>query len=165
MPLEARSVSRGLTKQFDPARAWGMHLSAFAWAHVAHLTYGWEVTPEQAFRDFRERFIRRASKSARRPLQWFVAVERAAAGRAVHMHALLAGTERLLIAQLERAWRAGSIVVEPYDLTRGAAYYVAKSITERHDWYDVSRRRLLLGVNPAAANDLAAKNQTHFTRE
>jgi hypothetical protein len=121
MPLEARSVSRDLTERLESAKAWGAHLGTFAWAHVVHLTYQWEVTPEQAFRDFRDRFIRRVAKSARRPLQWFVAVERAAGGRAVHMHALIAGTEELLIAQLQRSSRAGNIVVQPYDQTRAAA--------------------------------------------
>ena len=39
------------------------------------------------------------------------------------------------------------VVVEPYDPNRGAAYYVAKSIAARHDWYDVSRRRPPLRVH------------------
>jgi len=67
MPLEARSVSLRGAQQPSPARAWGKHLSSFKWTHVAHLTYGWDVTPEQAFRDFRQKFIRRVAKSARRP--------------------------------------------------------------------------------------------------
>lgn len=124
--------------------AWGDFLHAYQWDHFVTLTYERVVPPARARCDFTDGFVRRAAFEARRPLAWFYALEWDAAGERVHVHALIAGTARLDAGRRGRAWKAGNTCVREYDATRGAAWYVVKSLVDGRDDsdnYDISRRR------------------------
>ena len=124
--------------------AWGDFLHAYQWDHFVTLTYERPVPPARARADFTDGFVRRAAFEARRPLAWFYALEWDAAGERVHVHALIAGTAGLDAGRVGRAWTAGNTCVRQYDATRGAAWYVVKSLVDGRDdsdAYDISRRR------------------------
>ena len=122
-----------------PSRDWGAYLSQFEWDHVLHLTSETPTTPRRLVRLFLDRFVRRAAFRARRPVPYFYAVESNVSGHP-HLHALVAGSAHLTVRQLAQRWEAGFSRILVYDATKGAAFYVSKSLLDGCDDYDVSRR-------------------------
>ena len=56
------------------------------------------------------------------------------------MHALLQGTQGLPAEEVKAPWRLGIAQVEAYDATRGATYYVSKTIGRAATEHDISER-------------------------
>jgi len=121
---------------------WDYFLRSVRWSHVATLTTRELVSVDHLRREFVHGFVRRVARLAQCPLAWFYVIEPHADGQRHHVHALLAHTESLKIAQLERAWKLGITRIEVYDPRRGAAGYVSKHLTGNAVHYDVSRRPL-----------------------
>jgi hypothetical protein len=131
------------------ARALGDNLNGFEWDHIVTLTYKFPRTPERIQRDVEAGWIRRCERNAQRPVAWFYAIERGAAGL-LHVHALIWGTARLTPKQLDRAWRSdwqsrgrklGRTQIDRYDPSAGGAWYASKDVCERALWWDVSLRK------------------------
>lgn len=102
---------------------------------------GEALSPERLKKAFDEEWIRYATKTAQRPVQYFFAIEGGALGDRAHLHALVAGTTTLECEQLVKAWRHGRRVrVAVYDPRRGAAHYFTKEIGERILDYGWSNR-------------------------
>jgi hypothetical protein len=78
---------------------------------------------------------------------WFYAIEYHADGERAHVHALIANTETLTIASLERPWILGDCRAAIYDPRRGASHYVCKHLRRNPEPYDLSRRHLPRGGN------------------
>ena len=97
------------------------------WAWWATHTYRHPAGLRTAQGDF-ERWVDTIAAQVRGHV--LVAVGFEAQGRgALHMHAILAfgpGVQPLAPAIGARLWRKGSSQVEPYDPTKGAAFYLAK---------------------------------------
>jgi hypothetical protein len=54
-----------------------------------------------------------------------------------HVHAFVAGTERLSVPQLQHAWRHGFTDVAVYDPALGAPYYITKQVTGPCEHYGI----------------------------
>ena len=126
-------------------------LQSARWSHFTTLTTRELVSVHRIKHEFEHGFVRRVAKAAQRPLAWFYAIEPHADGERYHVHALLAYTETVKLAQLERAWRLGNTTIAVYDPQRGAAAYVGKHLTDNPDHWDVSRRLLPRGGLDVAA--------------
>lgn len=124
-------------------QAWGEHLHSFRWAHFATLTPEFpDTSAEKLELHFRDHFIRNLARATQRPVPWFYAMERSGGG-VLHLHALLANTERLTVAELRQSWALGFTVIKRYSSKRAAAWYAAKSLHLANDgWerWDISRR-------------------------
>ena len=127
--------------------AWAEFLQQADWSHFATLTTSEPVSVDRLRREFVAGFVRRLARPAQRPLAWFYAMEPSADGQRHHVHALLAHTESLNVAQLGRAWKLGNTRILVYDPRRGAAGYVSKHLAANPELYDVSRRHLPRGGN------------------
>ena len=135
------------TDTLHRARAeWDSFLRSFRWSHFATLTTSELVSVARLRREFVHGFVRGLARPAKRPLAWFYAIEPHADGQRYHVHALLAHTESLRVAQLERAWKLGNTSIVVYDPRRGAAEYVSQYLAANPDHYDISRRPLPRGV-------------------
>lgn len=134
-------LSSTLDWQNQPAADLTDYLSGREWSHFVTLTTSRARSDESIVRAFTNRFIRALARHAQSPVAWFYAIER---GRAFetnpHLHALLAGTEALTSSTISVAWPLGFTNVKLYDLARGAASYVTKSVLADMDSYDFSRR-------------------------
>jgi len=123
--------------------AWGQYLNSFAWAHAATLTPRFVDTPPGKLEaSFHNKFIRALALAAQRPVPWFYVMERSNGG-VLHMHALLANTEALTIAEMRRAWPLGISQIKRYSAVRAGAWYAAKSLglsNDRWERWDLSRR-------------------------
>ena len=128
-------------KQHRTRCAWDEFLHRYAWAHFGTLTAAEEWSAERLRREFLDGWVRRAAWHARSPVPWFAVIEKGPVGGRAHLHALVAGTARVSTKVLEAAWRIGNAQVRAYEPQRGGAFYVAKSIPDGCEWYDVSRRR------------------------
>ena len=121
---------------------WDSFLQSARWSHFATLTTSERVSVARLRREFVAGFVRRLERPAQRPLAWFYAMEPSADGERHPVHALLAHTESLQTAQLERAWKLGHTRIVVYDPRRGAAGYVSKHLARNPELYDLSRRYL-----------------------
>jgi len=130
---------------------WDSFLRSVDWSHFATLTTGELVSVDRLKREFVDGFVRRLARPVQRPLAWFYAIEPHADRQRYHIHALLAHTESLQTAQLERAWKLGNTHIVVYDPLRGAAGYVSKSLGGNAVHYDLSRRSLPRGGLDVAA--------------
>jgi len=126
----------------DLRRHWGAFLQTVRWAHFVTLTTTNIVSPARLRLDFVDRYIRRLARDAQRGVGWFYAMEHHADGERAHIHALIANTERLTIAALERPWILGNCRALIYDVRKGAAHYVCKHLGRNPELYDLSRRHL-----------------------
>lgn len=117
--------------------AWGEHLAAFDWTHVATLTTT-HPTPATHLTWLFARFVRHLEQVTQEPIPWFRTLE--GSERDCHLHALLAGTQRLTNRQIECRWTHGHTRITRYDPSREAASYVSKALASMPDHYDVSRR-------------------------
>lgn len=88
------------------------------------------------------------TSKACRGLGWFRGDEFGQRGGRLHFHALLSGTEGLTSKTLATAWRDGWSLVEPYDVSLGAAYYLAKYVTKSLAGYDLGGRFRAAGEVP-----------------
>jgi hypothetical protein len=133
-------MEQGAQDRAAAANAWGRYLQQFEWTHVLTLTYRCEASPERARRDFVDGFVRRAAFEAAQPVRWFYVLEGGDdVGRRLHIHAFVSGTAHLPIVRLECAWREGFTDIHAYDASRGAAFYVVKTLRgDAHDRYDSS---------------------------
>lgn len=127
---------------------WTRHLAQYEWDHYCTLTSEPTVA-DRLRREFVNGFVRRLARATQGPVPWFYTLERGAAGTA-HMHALIAGTHRLTLEQVQRAWRLGFAQVRRYDPARGAAYYLTKRLDTAAADYDVSSRLPRLSTRNAA---------------
>ncbi len=120
--LATQSESANLRREVQ--HAWGRHLGQYLWTHWVTLTsrFG-DTTPRQLQRRFRDKFIRRLARHAQRPVPWFAATERGAAGR-IHVHALIYA--KLPEECVKSLWDVGRADVQQFDPDRGAAFYLAK---------------------------------------
>ena len=75
-----------------------------------------------------------------RPGPYFYAIEPGADAARPHVHALVAATAGLTIAELKGVWVHGIPHVRVYDPRRRAAHYVVKEVGGRCELYDLSRR-------------------------
>jgi hypothetical protein len=147
-----RDGGDGFSPRFDPegfeaareqrsvTRAWGEHLRSRQWAFVVTLTTRFEMGADTCLRIFKEGYIRRLAAIAGHPVPYFVVIEGGTADQQGHIHALVAGVEDLPVWRLRWAWKKGFTHVRRYDPSRGAAYYVSKTIGGVTDDYEVSRR-------------------------
>ena len=101
-------MSRETPDTPDLRRHWGTFLQTVRWSHFVTLTTTDIVSPARLRRDFVNRYIRRLARDAQRGVGWFYAIEHHADGERAHVHALIAGTETLSIASLERPWIQGN---------------------------------------------------------
>ena len=134
---------------------WNAFLQSARWSHFATLTTRELVSVDRIKREFVHGFVRRVAVPAQRPLAWFYAIEPHADGQRYHVHALLAHTETVKVAQLERAWKLGKTHIVVYDPRRGAADYVSKYLDGNPDHYDISRRPLPRAVLDVEAQEAA----------
>ena len=134
---------------------WASFLQSARWSHFATLTTRELVSVDRIKREFVHGFVRRVAVPAQRPLAWFYAIEPHADGQRYHVHALLAHTDAVKIAQLERAWKLVNTHIVVYDPRLGAADYLGKHLASNPDHYDVSRRPLPRGVLDVDAQEAA----------
>lgn len=134
---------------------WDSWLQSARWSHFVTLTTSELVSVDRLRREFVHGFVRRLAKAPQRPLAWFYVIEPHADGQRYHVHALLAHTDSLRVAQLERAWKLGISSIAVHDPQRGAADYVSKYLAANPDHYDVSRRPLPRGVFNVDAQEAA----------
>jgi hypothetical protein len=120
-------------------QALGEYLNGYAWDHFATLTYARSRRRCIIEHDIERSWFRICARKAQRPLAWFYAIERGAAGR-FHVHALLAGTALLSRDQVSAAWKYGRADIRPYDRLRGASWYCTKDTAQAGASWDVSRR-------------------------
>ena len=123
--------------------AWGAWLGEYEWSHIVHLTTATPFSEARLVKAFRDEFVRYAEKVAQNPVPYWFAVEGGALGDRPHIHALLAGAERLTTAQLVGAWRHARperLRVSEYDAALGASYYITKEIGGRALDYGASKR-------------------------
>jgi hypothetical protein len=118
----------------------GRYLAEFAWTHFVTLTTEKPRKVDWLLREFRNRYHRRLTKRASGPIPYFVAAETGVDSSRSHIHALLAGCERLHASVIGSVWSHGFTAVARYDDKRGAGYYLTKSLLLNEDNYDVSRR-------------------------
>lgn len=83
-------------------------------------------------------WLRRCARNAQEKLACFYSIERSAKD-VLHIHALIAGTGRLTISQLQGDWTTGHGRITRYNPYRGAAWYVAKDVWDDSAWWDISR--------------------------
>jgi hypothetical protein len=98
------------------------------WALFVTLTFLERIHPEQAARRF-GRFLDGCVRGGR-PVRWARATELQARG-AIHYHALLPDVSGASPFDLVRLWKrvgGGSADVRDYDASRGAAWYLAKTV-------------------------------------
>jgi hypothetical protein len=130
-PSRARDRRRSVAGQLDGGgvvSAWGHHLNSFRWAHFATLTPEFpDVAAAKLELHFRDHFVRNLARAAICPVPWFYAMERSEGG-VLHMHALLANTEALTVAELRKCWKLGFTAVERYSCEGFAARYAAKTL-------------------------------------
>jgi hypothetical protein len=143
--MKNNDTSRRVRAEYD---SW---LQSVRWSHFVTLTTRELVSVARIKREFVHGFVRRVAKAAQRAPAWFYVIEPHADGERYHVHALLAHTESLKIAQLERAWKLGISSIAVYDPQRGAADYVSKHLAANPDHYDLSRRLLPRGGLDVAA--------------
>lgn len=105
---------------------WRNFLARTHWDHVVHLTTRLEKSDEDLLAEFR-RFARRVTRVTQCPVQFFVAVEDTHAGRG-HLHALLAGTSRLLVARIGCDWKLGHSQVKLVTEQSKAIGYTTKHL-------------------------------------
>lgn len=118
---------------------WGTYLNSFAWDRIVTLTFGDAVSLDKARREV-GKWIRRLERNSQQSVPAFYAVERGGSGLR-HVHALIAGTARLTIRQIEKAWKGGGFTeIERFDPTRRGAWYASKDLRGWCEWYDVTRR-------------------------
>jgi hypothetical protein len=120
--------------------AWGGFLSEYVWDHFATFTFATPTSGDAARLEFAHRYVRRLARVAQAGIAWALVVEGEESDH-VHLHALLAGTRHLPTRELERAWKLGHTRVAIYDPQRGAATYLAKTLGQRGDNCELSRRR------------------------
>lgn len=141
-----RSCTAKLAAEVEDAAvvsAWGEHLHSFRWAHFATLTPTFpDISAAKLERQFHNHFIRNLARAIGRPVPWFYAMERSSGG-VLHVHALLANTEALPVAELRRHWTLGFTEIERYSFTGAAAWYAVKELRRSNEsWerWDVSPR-------------------------
>ena len=120
--------------------AWGEFLTR-DWSHFATLTMNRSgsgpVPTEAALRGELRRFLDRVHSMVNQEPQYAAVMEGLRVGNG-HWHLLIADCGYLSPSKVRRAWKAGVAEVEPYDPSRGAAYYLAKGIEREPDSIDVS---------------------------
>lgn len=121
----------------DLRRAWGEFLEGYQWAHFLTLTFRRESGPDFAARAY-DRYLRRVTKCADRPLYWFMATEYGRRAGRLHLHALTGNTDTLERSRLQHEWRDGFSRVLDYQPHLGATHYLTKYITKDLADYDVS---------------------------
>ena len=131
-----------LTTIHDPMRTYREHLAhflvGFRWSHVAHLGCEKPMSSSRLWSEFRYRFVRRLEQSTQNRLQWYCVEQADSAGR-LHLHALLGGTDRLRIKDLDRSWKCGFARFTLYPLLfaarLSAAFYMLMELDEnaQHD--------------------------------
>ncbi len=117
----------------------GLFLNQFAWAHAVHLTTGKPTSPRAIVRSFADSFIRCLARATRQPVPYFYAIEQQIGGFP-HLHGLIGGTDSLSAKEVQARWKIGLSRVHRYSSSRGAAYYVSKSVLDAPDDYDISKR-------------------------
>jgi len=118
------------------AVGWGEFLSQFSWDWFATLTFEDQVTSFRAHRLFGI-FVREIEKAAGAPITWFRADEIGPHGGRFHMHALIGNVSHLRRLYWMDRWKelAGYARILPFELKRGAPFYVAKYLTKQNgDW-------------------------------
>ena len=113
-------------------QALGCWLSGFQWDYFATLT----TKEDMSFAQIRGALGRWFGKINRRGVNpYFWASEIGRFGR-VHAHALIATS--LTVTRIKTTWSVGHANIVSYDPARGAAYYLAKSITQERSDFDLS---------------------------
>jgi hypothetical protein len=125
-------------------------------AHFATLTTADEWGAERFRREFLDGWVRRVAWHARNPVPWFAVIEKGPIGGRAHLHTLVAGTYHVSTEVLEVAWQTGNAQVRAYEPHRGAAFYVAKSVPDACEWYDLSSRRAPLLEHLPSRKDTTA---------
>jgi hypothetical protein len=120
----------------DARHAWGEWLGGFSWDHFATLTFVYDSQAEAALREF-GRWIRRLEQRAQRRVSWFFALEPDSGGQ-LHIHVLLAGTDRVGVGGLRGAWLNGKSHIARYQSHGGAARYVTKFLGSKCAGYDLN---------------------------
>jgi hypothetical protein len=121
-------------------RAWGVWLGRGEWTHFVTLSAAFSISTADLKRRFVHGYVRNLARVAQRRVPWFYAIELGAVADRPHVHALLAGTERLSIAEVRRGWKFGHTHASVYDAERGAAFYVTKDLMADPDLHDLSAR-------------------------
>ena len=120
--------------------AWGEFLTR-EWSYFATLTTNRSgtgpVATEGALRGELRRFLDRVHSMVNQEPRYAAVMEGLRVGNG-HWHLLIADCGYLSPSKVRRAWKAGVAEVEPYDPSRGAAYYLAKGIEREPDSIDVS---------------------------
>jgi hypothetical protein len=115
---------------------WGQFLNPARWRFFCTLTSKREMRLAH-MHETASRFFRRLATAARGPVYYSWCAETGGAGW-VHMHALV-HTEGLLdLGSIARAWRLGRADIQRYDTSRGARYYVTKSLPRGEVEYGLS---------------------------
>lgn len=136
-PLAMPLLSSGMVGEQDHRAAYTEFLKQFEWSHFATFTAATSSDDRLLYR--LPQAIRNMEKAAKGPVRAFWVRERGTCGTP-HLHALLTGTEGLSCKQIDRAWRIGRADVQSFDPSRGAVYYLTKSLLEPDARWDLSSR-------------------------
>ena len=119
-------------------RAWVDFLLRYEWSHTFDVTSRFSLTQARLKAEFTKtlRYLTRASQG---PVRAFLALEKTTSGH-YHGHAMIAGTERLSVGRIQRAWRAGYSRVRRVHTVRAAATYATKWANENSDEYELYGR-------------------------
>ena len=165
----ARGRCRATPQPIDPTgsdlrRGMASDATRFPWTHYATFTTKLPMSAEQILRNFRDRFVRCLAGIAGREVDYIVAVE-GVEGGFVHLHALLMGTGRFTVAELEELWGRGYSKVSTFNPDRGAIWYIMKGFgrPQPNTWdIKVKRPHLypIVPVRPAFAPRRRARRRT-----
>jgi hypothetical protein len=116
--------------------AWGDFLSKYYWSWFVTLTFREETKSFTGLRKFNA-FIRMLQKATSGSVTFFRVDELGRINGRYHIHALVGGVDDLRRLTWMDIWneRNGFATIEPFDPTKGAAWYCAKYLMKANgDW-------------------------------
>jgi hypothetical protein len=136
-PLAMPRTPAGMVSEEDQRAAYTEFLKQFGWSHFATFTAA--TSSDDRLLHRLPQAIRQLERVAQGPVRAFWVRERGACGTP-HLHVLLTGTAGIACERIDRAWRIGRADVEIYDPTRGAVFYLTKSLMEPDARWDLSSK-------------------------
>jgi hypothetical protein len=128
--IQGNRAARATARQRQTVRDYGDYIVGLAdWKWFITITFRHEPGLSESALSQVETWFNQVRGAVNGPIGYVMVYARGALGSRGHVHALIAGVDQLDI----RAWRNranrqfGDCKIEPYDSSRGAAYYVAEN--------------------------------------
>ena len=125
----------GVRDDAEIAGAWGRFLHRHPWSWYCHLTFRGSPSVEKALHTLRywmhclnaKQFGSHYARRGRQGIRHVRGLEHQRRG-SPHFHLLMIETSRLSIDHATREWKrlAGDALIQPFDRSKGGAFYVAK---------------------------------------